>query len=84
MRIFAKKAFEFRNDAGDVIQTRPLDFTDVPDWVGKARLFQLAVQDGSLVLSEQELKSKAKAKDRKKAESESEAESEAEQQSGKE
>jgi hypothetical protein len=47
MRIFTRKAFQFKNSDGEKITTSPLGFKDVPDWVAKDPLFLLAQKDGS-------------------------------------
>ena len=47
MRIFAKKAFCFKL-AGEIVNIKPMEFKDVPDWVKDTYLFALAKQEGSV------------------------------------
>jgi len=48
MRIFTKKAFEFKNVDGSSVITAPLAFHDVPDGVKKDQMFKWAVADGDV------------------------------------
>lgn len=50
MRIFVKKAFEFTNKEGGSVQTAPLSFADVPDWVKEDNIFKWGVDDGDIEL----------------------------------
>jgi hypothetical protein len=59
MRIFTKKAFQFKNSSGEKITTSPLAFQDVPDWVAKNDLFKLAQKDGSAEIIESSKEEKA-------------------------
>lgn len=52
MRIFTKKAFEFKNADGGRVVTRPLDFADVPDWVTQDPIFEWGVDDGDITVTE--------------------------------
>lgn len=52
MRIFTKKAFEFKNAVGEKVTTRPLDFTDVPEWAAKDPIFGWGVKDGDIMVTE--------------------------------
>jgi hypothetical protein len=68
MRIFTKKAFEFKNAAGEKVVTQPLSFTDVPDWAAKDPIFGWGVKDGDITVTET-------AKDEKAVETEAPAKS---------
>ena len=79
MRIFAKKAFRFDHpdgrNAAEPVYAQALSFHDVPDWVEKSRMFQLATLDGDVTVVEtkaQEIAAEvsATAKRGKKAQSE--------------
>jgi hypothetical protein len=48
MRIFAKKAFEFKNTEGGSEKTAPLAFADLPEWVAKDNMFQWGLVDGDI------------------------------------
>lgn len=50
MRIYAKKAFGFRNpeDHKKLVTTRPNDFQEVPGWVGNDPMFTLAKEAGDI------------------------------------
>lgn len=52
MRIFTKKAFEFKNADGEKVVTRPLDFADVPDWVVNDPIFGWGKKDGDITVAE--------------------------------
>ena len=49
----AKKRLAFRDDKGSFITVKPGEFVSLPDYVRKDPMFAWAVQDGSLVVSEQ-------------------------------
>jgi hypothetical protein len=59
MQIFTKKAFEFKNAAGEKVTTRPFDFTDVPNWVKKDPIFAWGVKDGDIRVTETAKEKKA-------------------------
>lgn len=50
MRIYAKKAFGFRNpeDHKKLVTTRPNGFQEVPGWVGNDPMFTLAKEAGDI------------------------------------
>jgi hypothetical protein len=50
MRIFAKKAFEFKNSEGGSVTTSPLSFADIPDWSTEDNMFKWALEDGDIEL----------------------------------
>lgn len=62
MRIFTKKSFEFKNAAGEKVLTRPLDFSDVPDWAAQDLIFAWGVQDGDITVTESPKQEKAAGK----------------------
>ena len=66
MRIFTKKSFEFKNDSGDSVITRPLDFIDVPDWAAKDPIFDWGVADGDITVTESPKQEQAAGKAAKK------------------
>lgn len=63
MRIFTKKAFEFKNADGERVVTRPLDFAEVPAWVVSDPIFDWGVKDGDITVAESSKEDKA-AKDK--------------------
>lgn len=52
MRIFTKKAFEFKNTEGGTFVTTPLSIEDAPDWIVADPLFGWAKEDGNLQVIE--------------------------------
>lgn len=62
MRIFTKKSFAFKNNSGDSVVTRPLDFADVPDWVANDLIFTWGVADGDITVTESPKQEKAAGK----------------------
>lgn len=52
MRIFTKKSFEFKNGDGEKVTTRPLDFTDVPEWAKNDPIFGWGLKDGDITVTE--------------------------------
>ena len=49
IRILTKKKFRFRNGKEEYISQGNNLIEDVPDWVEKDGIFELAIKDGSLV-----------------------------------
>ena len=75
MRIFTKKSFEFKNQAtGEKAVTRPLDFTEVPDWAAKDPIFGWGVKDGDITVAETAKDERLAEKAAVKAEAEAKAE----------
>ena len=52
MRIFTKKAFEFKNSEGGSVVTAPLAFHTVPDWVAEDNMFKWGAADGDIEVIE--------------------------------
>ena len=49
MRIFVKKAYEFKNrQTGETLKVSPLMFADAPDWIKADPLFKWAQEDKNL------------------------------------
>ncbi|OPY84195.1 MAG: hypothetical protein A4E65_00333 [Syntrophorhabdus sp. PtaU1.Bin153] len=68
MRIYANKAFGFRNpDDRKLVVTKPGEFQSVPDWIGSDKTFKLAVGEGSIEVIQQAATSSASSSSRKAA-----------------
>lgn len=59
MKIFATKTYEFENDQGEVVMTKPYVFDTVPNWVEKHPLYNLAIQDGTIRKTEGDKKNRS-------------------------
>jgi hypothetical protein len=62
IRVYAKKRFEFKSPNGERVQTTPLGFCNLPDWVEKTDLFKLArkAKEIEVLASPKEEKNKEK------------------------
>lgn len=56
MRIFTKKAFEFKNSEGGSVITAPLSFHEVPDWCAEDKIFEWAKADKDIEIIGEEKK----------------------------
>ena len=52
MRIFTKKAFEFKNSEGGSVVTAPLAFHTAPDWVAEDNMFKWGAAYGDIEVIE--------------------------------